>query len=217
MASKDKNVRFIRKNGRLIPIRVNKNKKDLKKGAVKAVASAAVVAGSAAGAAKLVNKSRPNFIKSAQLRGASKIVSKGTLKNRLIRQSAKAKIKGLTFQSRAGTLLGLGTLAASLLAGSAAGDIFKGDSKADEAASFISSTLPFLGVLAFKKFSKIKVSGKSVSDVFRKIQKQGQSQSRSIVKKFEKTAFKAGRVKKGDQLELFQNKNKDILKFLKGF
>ena len=115
--ARDKDIVFIRRGGRVIPIR-KKKKPEKAKATAKAVASVAVLAGSAKVSAELVKKSRPSFVKSAQLRGASKLAQRGSKTyQQLIRKSAQAKIKGLTFQSRAGTILGLGTLASSIFAG----------------------------------------------------------------------------------------------------
>lgn len=201
-------VKFIRVNGRIVPI---KKKKDAnkKKAAAKGVASAVALGASAKVSSDMVKKSRPNFVKSAQLRGASKLAGKGTkLRNDLIKRSAKAKIKGLRFQSRAGLVLGLGTAISSIFASSAGADIFDDNKSGDEITAFATSTIPFLGALAFRKLAKVRFGGNNPQKAFSNIQRFGQSQSRDIIRKFDKAKFKGNnRKKRGDQLDLFGDNN----------
>lgn len=197
-------VKFIRVNGRIVPIKKKKDANN-KKAAAKGAASAVVLAGSAKASSDMVKKSRPNFVKSAQLRGASKLAGKGTkLRNKLIRKAAESKIKGLRFQSRAGIVLGLGTAISSIFASSAGADIFDDNKSGDEITAFATSAIPFIGALAFRKLAKVRFGGNNPQKTFSNIQRFGQSQSRDIVRKFDKARFKGNkRKKRGDQLDLF--------------
>lgn len=212
-------VTFIRRRGKIIPIRKKKKeKKDIKSAAIKSAGSAAILVGSAKASARMVEKSRPHFTKAAHIRGASKLAQSKAMKASLIKKAARSKIKGLRFQGRARGILGLGTFVASIFAGSAAGDIYKGDDISDEVAGFAAATVPFLGTLAFRKFGKVRFGGKDPKSAFRNIQKFGEKQSREVVRMFEKTKFKTGRVKKGTQMEFgFSEKKGGVHRFLKGF
>lgn len=212
-------VTFIRRNGKIIPIRRKKKKEDNKaKASLKAAGSAAVLAGSVGASAKQVQKSRPLFREAAQMRGISKLAKLGSEKrSEFISRSARAKVKALKFQSRGRGILAIGSLASSLLAGSAAADLVEGD-RADEVATFVSSAVPFLGALAFRRAGKVRFGGRDPKSVFKNIQKFGEKQSRDVVRSFEKAAFK-GTKRKGQISMDFPNEKRqnNLRKFLKGF
>ena len=168
--------------------------------------------------ASLVKKSRPHFVKSADLRGASKIVSKGSLRDKLISGSARSKIKGLRFQSKAKIILSLGAATASAFAHSAATDAFEDGSRQERVVSFVSAAVPFLSAFSFRRIGKVRFGGSTPAKAFKNIQKFGQEQTRRTVRTFESTKFKKGRTRRGKQLEMdFGQKKNSISRFLKGF
>ena len=178
MADKKK-VRFIRKNGRIIPIRSRKPKRDpIKDASVFGVAATAV--GVVAGLiARKKFKMSSSLFKAAEVsKGVRSFVKKGTKESKLLAKDFSfSKRKAKRFSFIAGGSMALGGLAAQTLAEIGTGKLFK-DSNSPKGEIFENIT----GSAAFIVPFLIGRSGTRVTGLRKLLKKRKFSQAFEVVK-----------------------------------
>jgi hypothetical protein len=202
-------------NGRVVPIKV-KDDKSVKKGIAKAGVAAGLTVSSVGVARRIQNSAESAFRASSLRRGAMQLLPnlKSVKANADRRQAAELFIKGKKLQSRSRLALSLGTAAASIFTASAAEDIIDAGSETNEISSFFASAAPVIGAIAFGRISGVK-GGKSIAEVFKKVEVKGMSNTKRTIGKFKaarmksKRAYNVKSMKKGKQLSLFDEMNKE--------
>ena len=191
-------VKFVRIRGRIVPIR---KKQDDAKGVAMIATGAATSIASGLYAGKQIQKANFAFARSANLRGAAKLVfsKKSPNYGGLIKQSAAFKMAGRSLTRKSSAALFIGTSIGGVLASVGANRIFndKNRDKKSLKVESIGLAVGALGLLPFGKMGKISglvrssIKSKSaVKDIFSAWSKSGAAKSSSTVNKYAMSAYK---------------------------
>lgn len=193
----NKDVVFIRKNGRIIPIR---KRKDDAQNVATLGAAAAISYGSGKQAVLNLSKSRFSYSKAAHFKGVKELVRPGPMKDFFRTTSATFKVLGKKFAYRSQAFAIGGAVISSALAARAVYGLAK-DRITDEKASALSTAGAGivagigLGMLAKKvgitvpiRSSDLKGAFKATSEIFKKYSSEGARKSAEVYNKIMKTA-----------------------------
>lgn len=231
MAYREREVRFIRINGRVVPIK--KRKID---GVAALGGAAAISTGAGIYAAESVKKSNFAYARSANLRGASKLVisKKAPAYMKLVRDSAEFRIAGKKLARHGFGALAFGVSTASALATLGVHKLSNKNTPEETKmakSAAISGLITAAGLGVFGRKAKlgslVKMARKAnakkpVSELFGLWSNQGVKRTAATIKKYSKTAYKGPKPKpkdayRGTQQDLFGHSPKkfDIKNLLK--
>lgn len=199
-------VIFIRRRGKIIPIRkkdINKDRKRVLKGASKITGATGLALLAAKSATKDLKKSFSLFKTSSELRAISKHAKRGSFqRGRFIHKSAQSKIMAMKRTKIAKGKFGIGFTLASLAIGSGITDVFDPKFQYKDEISDVVTTglLAGASMLVAKKF---KVRAKNIDELFRKFGKRGEKLSRAKIKRISSAGVFPERFVGKGQLDLF--------------
>jgi hypothetical protein len=210
-------TKFIRKNGRIIPIRTKENAT----GAAMIASGTALSVASGILSGKELKKAEAAFGRSANLRGASKLVmgksSINSTYNKIIRDSASFKIAGKKFSKRSSAILFAGTTIGGIV-GSIGANRLLSESKKDkdgralkvEAVGLVTGLaglVPFGKAAKLKSVLRLAKSKTPVKEAFKAWSTQGARKTSETIRKYSSAGFKGTKAKSKD---IFDAKPQDL-------
>jgi len=217
----EKNVRFIRIRGRVVPIKIRREK--VKKASIKAGAGLGIAAIGAKLGSMDLKKSFSSFRKGSDFAAMRKLVSReSSQRNRLIKSAAKFKVRGKGFARTGKFKIDIGLALGSILLGSAATDVIDTSPNenarevSDEIGNAISTALTIGAIgLVGRRF---RVRAKTSEQLLKGMRSRGRKMAVNKMNMVKSTGLKK-RIPRGTQLEMFEaisaSKKKSFLdKFL---